>query len=112
MSWTTNPFSQGRDAFQISWTHKFRYAFPHFALIERVHQKVSQDQCLMLTIIPALPGEPCLGLPKMSVKKLQLLPTLEDLLKDPTGKLNPLVMQNSLRLVDWIISGRIYLQKE
>ena len=66
----------------------------------------------MLTIIPALPGEPCLGLLKMSLKKLQLLPTLEDLLKDLAGKLNSLVMQNSLRLVDWIISDRIYLQKE
>ena len=66
----------------------------------------------MLTIIPALPGKSCLGLLKMSIKKLKLLPTLEDLLKDPAGKLNPLVMQNSLRLADWIISGRIYLQKE
>ena len=53
ISWKIDPFSQGRDAFQISWAHKFVYAFPRFALIGRVLQKVNQDQCLMLIITPA-----------------------------------------------------------
>ena len=57
-SWKIDPFSQGRDAFQISWAHKFVYAFPPFALIGRVLQKVNQDQCLMLIITPAWPGQP------------------------------------------------------
>ena len=48
----------------------------------------------------------------MSVKNSLLLPALKDLLEDPAGKLNPLVMQNLLRLVTWAISGRTYLQKE
>ena len=89
ISWKTDPFSQGRYAFQISWAHKFEYAFPAFEPIERVLQKVNQDQYLMLTIIPPWPGQPLFpGLLKMSVKNPLLLPAL----KDSAGKLNPLVM--------------------
>ena len=58
ISWKIGPFSQGRDAFQISWSRKFVYAFPAFALIGSVLQKVNQDQCLMLIITPAWPGQP------------------------------------------------------
>ena len=43
-------FSQGRDAFQIFWAHKFVYAFTPFALIGRVLKRVNQDFCLMLII--------------------------------------------------------------
>ena len=53
ISWKIDPFSQGRDPFQMSWAHKFVYAFPLFALIGRVLQKVNQDQCLILIITPA-----------------------------------------------------------
>ena len=110
MSWKIDPFSQGRDAFQISWAHKFVYTVPHFVLIGRVLQKVNQDQCLIFIITPAWPGQPWFpGLLKMSVKNPLFLPALEDLLKDSAGKLNPLVIQNSLRLVAWTISGRTYL---
>ena len=35
--------------------------FPHFTLIRRVLQKVNQDQCLMLIIIPAWSGQPWHG---------------------------------------------------
>ena len=48
----------------------------------------------------------------MSVKNSLLIPALKDLLKDPAGKLNPLVMQNLLRLMTLAILGRTYLQKE
>ena len=34
MSWKLDPFSKGRDGFQITWIHLKGYAFPHFALIE------------------------------------------------------------------------------
>ena len=49
---------------------------------------------------------------KMIAKKPTTPTSTQDLLKDPTGKLNPIVMQNSLRLVAWTISDRTYLQKE
>ena len=78
---------------------KFVYAFPLFALIGKVLQKVNQDQCLMFIITLAWPGQPWFPeLLKKSVKNPLFLPSLKDLLKDPAGKLNPIVMQNSLRL--------------
>ena len=103
MPWKIDPFSQARDAFKISWTHKFVYSFPNFALlyefIGRVLQKVNHDQCLMLIITPAWPGQTWFPrLLKMSVKNPLLLPALKDLLKDLAGKLNPFAMQNSLRI--------------
>ena len=109
ISWKIYPFSQDRDAFQISWIHKFVYAFPPFELIGRVLQKVNQDQCLMLIITPAWLGWPWFpGLLKVSLKIPLLLPALKDVLKDQTEKLSPLVMQISLRLVVWTISDRTY----
>ena len=113
MSWKIVPFSQDRDAFQISWVHKSVYAFIPFPPIGTVFQKVNQDQCLMLIITPAWPVQPCLsGLLKMFVENWLLLLALKNLLKDPAGKLNPVVMHNSLRLVVWTILSRTYLQKE
>ena len=49
---------------------------------------------------------------KMSVKNPLILTALNDILKDPAGKLNPLVIQKSLRIEAWKTSGRTYLQKE
>ena len=108
-----DPFNYGRDAFQIPWAIKVLHSFSPSALIGRLLQKVNQDHCLMLRITPPWPNQPWFpGLLKIYVKNPLLLPALKDLLKDPAGKLNPLVMQNSQRLVAWSISDRIYLQKE
>ena len=38
-----DPFSQGRDAFQISWAQKFVYVFPPFALIGFFRGKGSSE---------------------------------------------------------------------
>ena len=74
VSWKINPFSHGRDAFQISWTHKFVNAFSPFALTRKVLEKVNQDRSLMLIITPAWPSQPWFpGLLKMSVKNSLLL---------------------------------------
>ena len=74
MSWKIDPFSQGRGIFQISWAHKFVYAFLPFALIGTVLQKVNQHQCLIIIITSARPGKPWFsGLLKMSVEDVLLL---------------------------------------
>ena len=73
MSWKIDPFSQGRGVFQISWAHKFVYAFLPFALIGTVLQKVNQHQCLIIIITSARPGKPWFsGLLKMSVEDVLL----------------------------------------
>ena len=84
ISWKIYPFRQDRDAFQISWAHKFVYTFPLFAPIRRVLQKVNQDQCLMLIITPTMARPTIVSrASKMSVKSSVFLPALKDLLKDP-----------------------------
>ena len=84
ISWKIYPFRQDRDAFQISWAHKFVYTFPLFAPIRRVLQKVNQGQCLMLIITPTMARPTIVSRSsKMSVKSSVFLPALKDLLKDP-----------------------------
>ena len=52
MSWKTDPFSLGRDAFLIKWDKGLMYAFPPFSLIGRVLQKVVRDQTTLILIAP------------------------------------------------------------
>lgn len=107
------PFWSGQGCFSDSLASQICVCFSLFALTGRVLQKVNLDQCLMLIITPAWPVQPCLsGLLKMFVENWLLLLALKNLLKDPVGKLNPVVMHNSLRLVVWTILSRTYLQKE
>ena len=108
-----DPFIQGRDAFQKSQSRKFIYSFPLFLLIVQIFQKVNPYQNLMLIITPAWPSQQrFLELLKTSVKNQLFLQALKDLLKDPAGKLNLLLMQTSLQLMGRKISERTYLQKE
>ena len=107
------PFWSGQGCFSDSLASQICVCFSLFALTGRVLQKVNLDQCLMLIITPAWLGQPCFsGLLKMSGKNPLSLPAPKDLLKNPAGKLNLLVMRNLLRLVAWIILGRTYLQKK
>ena len=96
----------------MSWARKFVYAFPHCS-----HRKGSSES--KSGSVSDAHNNPSMARPtmvsrvfKMSVKDPLLLPALKELLKDPAGKLNPLVIQNSLVLVAWTISDRTYLQKE
>ena len=52
ISWKLDPFSKGRDAFQISWKYLKGYAFPPFSLIGRVLRKVQTDQAQLLLVTP------------------------------------------------------------
>ena len=56
ISWKIDSLSERRHVFQISWAHKFVYAFPPFVHIGKVLQKVNQDKCLLLIITPAWLG--------------------------------------------------------
>lgn len=51
VSWRPDPEAMAIDAFSINWKENF-YAFPPFALINRVLQKVEQDQSQGIIIVP------------------------------------------------------------
>ena len=48
---------------------------------------------------------------KMTIKNLILLPNHPKVFLSPEGKIPPLIQNLSLRLVVWLVSGKVYLQK-
>ena len=88
-------------------------SFPSFALIEKVLRKVQHDQGLMIKIKIVRQTQIWLsGLLKMSVRNPLVLPENQDLLMDLARSHHPLSQQNSLKLVTWTISGKVYRQRE
>ena len=53
ISWKLDPFSKGKDAFQITWTYRKGYVFPPFALTGRVLNKVQKEKATVLLITAA-----------------------------------------------------------
>lgn len=61
-AWTADPGAVAIDAFATNWNDNF-YAFPTFSMITRVLQKVRQDACSGVIVVPAwrtqVRGFPC-----------------------------------------------------
>jgi hypothetical protein len=51
-SWLPDPESEGVDAFTYSWKEGLDYAFPPFALIGVVLQKIVQDRAEVILVAP------------------------------------------------------------
>jgi hypothetical protein len=54
-SWLPDPESVGVDAFTSSWHGELGYAFPPFALIGAVLQKIAQDRAEVILVVPYWP---------------------------------------------------------
>ena len=52
VSWRPVPMAMAIDAFSLNWRKQYFYAFPPFSLINRVLQKVEQDQSQGIIIVP------------------------------------------------------------
>ena len=52
VSWRPEPEAMAIDAFSLNWKGQYFYAFPPFSLINRVLQKVEQDQSQGIPIVP------------------------------------------------------------
>ena len=48
----------------------------------------------------------------MLIRKRVIIPSSEKLLTNPWGQTHPLVTNQTLKLVAWMLSGDIYLRKE
>ena len=98
----------------IPWTQGHCYAFRPFCLIRCVLRKIQQDQVHTVTLIT-----PCwqtqswysqvLG---MLIRRPILIPSLTTLLVDLEGNPHPLVLNKTLILVEWQVSGWDYLPRE
>lgn len=84
------------------------YAFPPFCLVEPCLKVEQSSATLVLVGAPLWPTRPwypqLLALSKMPP---YLLPLRRDLLTDPCGNGHPLVIQGTLRLAAWIVSGKM-----
>ena len=84
ISWKLGPYSQGRDAFQISWINKKGYAFAPFCLIGRVLENTQSDQATLIVVTPGCQTQSWYPLLlQMSIKNPLLLPSIPDLLTGP-----------------------------
>ena len=113
MSLKPDPLCRAVDALQQSWMHLFPYAFPPFNLIGKVLKKTQDQQVTMIIVTPVWVTQPwypvLLG---MSIHQPILLPMHQGILKDPRGNTHPLVLNNSLQLSTWLVSGQEWRVKK
>lgn len=107
VSWHKDPGSVAVDAFTISWTNKFFYAFPPFSIILRTLNKIISDKAQGIVVAPNWPSQPWYPLFKKLVvpgTKLTYLKPNSWLLSSPFREQHPL--HKTLSLVVGILSGR------
>jgi hypothetical protein len=79
-----DPAALDTDAFSLSWTGMWVYAFPPFPLLNEVLQKMSREPCDMILIAPAWPSQSWFHrLLELSVDHPRSLPSHPRLLKQP-----------------------------
>ena len=108
VAWKPDPYSIATDAMSIPWTQG------HFCLIPHILSKIKQGQVHTVTLIT-----PCwqtqLQYPQLLgilIRRPILIPSSTTLLVNPKGNPHPLVLNKTLKLVAWHVSGRNYLSRE
>ncbi|XP_033218301.1 uncharacterized protein LOC117173769 [Belonocnema kinseyi] len=111
ISWFKDPESMAVDAFIVSWSTFFFYAFPPFSLILKVLRKISEDRAEGVLVVPLWPTQAWypLFLELLVDKPLQFGPQI-DLLTCPFWKVHPLA--NNLILVVGSLSGKDFEEAE
>ena len=114
MSWKPDPGAVATDALSQEWTSIRGYAFPPFSLIGRCLTKVRQERVPELVLIaPVWPTQPWFPvLFSMAIRRPILIPVSGDLLINHRGDSHPLIVQGSLSLATWLVSGNLSQQKE
>ena len=106
-SWKQDPLAAGTDAFLWKWNEKC-YAFPPFCLIGRCLKKIQKDQTSLILIAPAWQGQHWYPILLNSLTEEPILmPPFTNTLSSPTGETHPMLLNNSLHLAAWRISGKL-----
>ena len=112
MAWKPDPGIQATNAMYQPWTKMFPYAFPPFSLIPRVLSKIRKEGTTMIFVAPTWQSQAWYSvLLSMCIHYPFLLPHRKDLLLDALGRPHPLVVNQTLRLAAWLISGNYWHQK-
>ena len=107
MSWKPDPGSVATDAMSQDWSQGKCYAFPPFSLIGRCLAKVQREKVPELVlIVPLWPTQPWFPvLLSVMIREPVQLPNSATLLLNPNKEPHPLVIQQSLKLAAWLVSG-------
>ena len=111
-SWMPDPESIGTDALCQNWDFNLPYAFPPFCLIGQCLKKVRFFETTIILITPIWVSQTWYPhLLEMSINQPLLLPSRNNLLRNPKGESHPLVKNGSMRLAAWLASGKKCQQK-
>lgn len=107
VTWKNDPDAWAIDAFTISWSNRFFYAFPPFALILKVLQKIIYDKAEGILVVPNWPTQPWFPmLNKLTVEEpLHFKPNI-NLLKSPFRSSHQL--HKTLAIIAVKLSGKLY----
>lgn len=105
VSWHIDPEAEKVDAFTISWTGLFFYAFPPFTLVSQVIQKIIADKATEILVVPLWPTQPWFPIfNQLLLKETTLFEPKVDLLVSIDRKPHPL--HRCLTLVAGLLSGK------
>ena len=112
ISWKPDPNAEVIDAFSISWSGIYFYAFPPFSVIGRCLQKVQQEGARGVIVVPLWTTQTWYTkLMELLVSPPKILPKREDLLTLPSsGQMHPL--RKKLSLMACRLSGNVCETKE
>lgn len=100
------------DALVQPWREENAHAFPPFNLISKCLRKISLEGATLLIICPVWPAQAWYPhLLQLLTDNPVLLPAHNDLLLDPLGNRHPMIVNNSLPLAGWRLSGNTSLQR-
>lgn len=111
-SYLPDPLAEQYDALVQPWREENAYAFPPFNLISKCLRKISLEGATLLIICPVWPAQAWYPhLLQLLTDNPVLLPAHNDLLLDPLGNRHPMIVNNSLPLAGWRLSGNTSLQR-
>jgi hypothetical protein len=105
LSFRHDPEATGINAFTISWTNVAFYAFPPFAIISKVLQKVCLEKATGILVVPDWPNQFWFATYKQMVVREMVIPSSASLLYLPQNPELRHPLQKNLRLRAAIISG-------
>ena len=112
-AWKPDPYSLVTHAMQQEWNQEILYVFPPFSLIQRVLCKIAKKKVsTVILITPAWQTQPWNpNILAMKFSQPFLLPMSPGVLKNPKGEDHPLVINKSLALVAWKVTGKPWLSQ-
>lgn len=97
VSWRRDPYAYNIDAFTLDWQPFFFYAFPPFALILKILNKIISDGATGILVVPHWPSQPWYPLFKsLCTSEMMIFPPNKYLLSSTFRNVHPLHRQLSL----------------